>query len=110
MKTDPLRAYRHTRIKTATQGQLIVMLYDEGLKQLKTALNELESGQPRLDLVAVGPLIRLPRPAVVEHDHPDDDRQQQQRRDGEDQVQRLQVVDGSFIRHGVKNLVTTREC
>jgi flagellar protein FliS len=51
MKTDPLRAYRHTRIKTATQGQLIVMLYDEGLKQLKTALTELESSQPRLDLV-----------------------------------------------------------
>jgi len=51
MKTDPLRAYRHTRIKTATQGQLIVMLYDEGLRQLKTALTELESSQPRLDLV-----------------------------------------------------------
>lgn len=51
MNTDPLRAYRHTRVKTASQGQLIVMLYDEGLKQLKVAENELGSGQPKLDLV-----------------------------------------------------------
>lgn len=51
MNTDPLRAYRQTRVKTASQGQLIVMLYDEGLKQLKTAENELLSGQPKLDLV-----------------------------------------------------------
>ena len=51
MKTDPLRAYRQTRVKTASQGQLIVMLYDEGLKQLKTAENELSSNLPKLDLV-----------------------------------------------------------
>lgn len=51
MNTDPLRAYRQTRVKTASQGQLIVMLYDEGLKQLKIAENELGSRQPKLDLV-----------------------------------------------------------
>jgi flagellar protein FliS len=50
MNTDPLRAYRQTRVKTASQGQLIVMLYDEGLKQLKTAETQLGSGQPKLDL------------------------------------------------------------
>lgn len=51
MTTDPLRAYRQTRVKTASQGQLIVMLYDEGLKQLKTAEKGLEMTQPKLDLV-----------------------------------------------------------
>ena len=51
MNTDPLRAYRQTRVKTATQGRLIVMLYDEGLKQLKTAENEFHSSQPKLELV-----------------------------------------------------------
>ena len=51
MTTDPLRAYRHTRVKTASQGQLIVMLYDEGLRQLTAAAGELDSGQPKLDLV-----------------------------------------------------------
>jgi flagellar protein FliS len=50
MNTDPLRAYRQTRVKTASQGQLIVMLYDEGLKQLKTAETQLGSRQPKLDL------------------------------------------------------------
>jgi len=51
MNTDPLRAYRQTRVKTASQGQLIVMLYDEGLKQLNTAKREFESSRPKLDLV-----------------------------------------------------------
>ena len=30
-------AYKTTGVKTATQGKLIVMLYDEAIKQLKTA-------------------------------------------------------------------------
>jgi len=51
MKTDPLRAYRQTRVKTASQGQLIVMLYNEGLKQLKAAEREFQSSQPKLELV-----------------------------------------------------------
>jgi len=51
MKTDPLRAYRQTRVKTASQGQLIVMLYNEGLKQLKAAEREFQSAQPKLELV-----------------------------------------------------------
>ena len=51
MNTDPLRAYRQTRVTTASQGQLIVMLYNEGLKQLKTAEREFGSSSPKLELV-----------------------------------------------------------
>jgi flagellar protein FliS len=36
--TNALSAYRETRIKTASQGQLIVMLYDEALKHLDRGL------------------------------------------------------------------------
>jgi len=33
--TNALSAYKETRIRTASQGQLIVMLYDEAVKQLE---------------------------------------------------------------------------
>jgi flagellar protein FliS len=36
--TNALSAYRETRIKTASQGQLVVMLYDEALKHLDRGL------------------------------------------------------------------------
>jgi flagellar protein FliS len=36
--TNALSAYRETRIKTASQGQLIIMLYDEAIKQLDHGL------------------------------------------------------------------------
>ncbi|MDR0588925.1 MAG: flagellar export chaperone FliS [Spirochaetaceae bacterium] len=36
--TNALAAYRETRIKTASQGQLIVMLYDEAVRQLDHSL------------------------------------------------------------------------
>jgi flagellar protein FliS len=36
--TNQLSAYRETRIKTASQGQLIIMLYDEAVKQLDRGL------------------------------------------------------------------------
>ncbi|MDR0389474.1 MAG: flagellar export chaperone FliS [Spirochaetaceae bacterium] len=32
--TNGLTAYKETRIKTASQGQLIIMLYDEAVRQL----------------------------------------------------------------------------
>lgn len=51
MNTNPLSAYKQTRVKTASQGQLIVMLYDEGIRQLKTAENQLGASHPKLDLV-----------------------------------------------------------
>ncbi|MDR2759449.1 MAG: flagellar export chaperone FliS [Spirochaetaceae bacterium] len=37
--TNALAAYRETRIKTASQGQLIIMLYDEAVKQLDHSLD-----------------------------------------------------------------------
>ncbi len=51
MKANPLNAYRQTRVKTASQGRLIVMLYDEGVRQLDIAIEELSSDAPRLDLI-----------------------------------------------------------
>ena len=33
-----LNAYRETRVRTASQGTLIIMLYDEAIKQLGAAL------------------------------------------------------------------------
>lgn len=38
MTQNPLTAYRETRVKTASPGQLIVMLYDEAVKQCDIAL------------------------------------------------------------------------
>ena len=38
MTQNPLTAYRETRVKTASPGQLIVMLYDEAVKQCDLAL------------------------------------------------------------------------
>jgi flagellar protein FliS len=35
---NALSAYRETRIRTASQGQLIIMLYDEAVKQLNSGL------------------------------------------------------------------------
>jgi flagellar protein FliS len=40
--SSALSTYKETKIKTAGQGQLIVMLYDEGVKQLNRALELLE--------------------------------------------------------------------
>ena len=36
--TNALAAYKETRIRTASQGQLIVMLYDEAIRQLNKSL------------------------------------------------------------------------
>jgi len=38
MAYNALSAYKETRIRTASQGQLIVMLYDEAIKQLDKGL------------------------------------------------------------------------
>ena len=38
MNANPLAAYKETRVKTASPGQLIVMLYDEAVKQADTAV------------------------------------------------------------------------
>ena len=49
MKSNPLDKYQQTKVKTAGQGQIIVMLYNEALKQLDIANFELGSSSPRLD-------------------------------------------------------------
>ncbi len=52
MNSNPLAAYRETRVKTASPGQLVVMLYDEALKQCDIAI-ELsgEGSKPRPDRI-----------------------------------------------------------
>jgi flagellar protein FliS len=40
--TNGLTAYKETRIKTASQGQLIIMLYDEAVRQLDLGLELLK--------------------------------------------------------------------
>jgi flagellar protein FliS len=39
MNANPLAAYKETRVKTASPGQLVVMLYDEAIKQADTAVS-----------------------------------------------------------------------
>ncbi|MDR2509793.1 MAG: flagellar export chaperone FliS [Spirochaetaceae bacterium] len=42
--SNGLAAYRQTRIKTAGQGQLIIMLYDGAVKNLDLAIDLLKTG------------------------------------------------------------------
>ncbi len=48
---NPLNAYKETKIRTASQGQLIVMIYDEAIKQIDIAASGLEEGTKQLDMV-----------------------------------------------------------
>lgn len=48
---NPLNAYKETNIKTASPAKLILMIYDEALRQIDTALELLEGGDKRLDKV-----------------------------------------------------------
>jgi flagellar protein FliS len=48
---NPLNAYRETKVKTAGQGRLIVMLYDEAIKQIDLAADALKEGVRRYDAV-----------------------------------------------------------
>jgi flagellar secretion chaperone FliS len=49
---NPLAAYRETRVKTASPGQIIVMLYAEAVKQLDAAIEYLEKDiKKRPDLI-----------------------------------------------------------
>ncbi|MBP7096055.1 MAG: flagellar export chaperone FliS [Spirochaetia bacterium] len=48
MTQNPLAAYRETRVRTASPGQLVVMLYDEAVRQCDLALVPLErAGGPK---------------------------------------------------------------
>ena len=48
---NPLNAYREVSVRTATQGKLIVMLYDEAVKQLDLAITLLSQKSKQLDKV-----------------------------------------------------------
>jgi flagellar protein FliS len=57
---NPLTAYRETRVKTASPGQIIVMLYGEAVKQMDAAIEYLEK-----DIKARPDLIEKTSAAVV---------------------------------------------
>jgi flagellar secretion chaperone FliS len=46
---NPLNAYKETQIKTASQGKLIIMLYDGAIRQIDAGIHELEASTPSLD-------------------------------------------------------------
>jgi flagellar protein FliS len=48
---NPLNAYREVSVRTATQGKLIVMLYDEAVKQCDLAIALLGNKTRQLDKV-----------------------------------------------------------
>lgn len=49
MNANPLAAYRETRVRTASPGQLVVMLYDEAVKQCDRALEYLKKDDLKKD-------------------------------------------------------------
>ncbi len=49
--SNPLNAYKETKIRTASQGKLIIMLYDEAIKQIDLAMHEIESETKKFDKV-----------------------------------------------------------
>ena len=51
MSVNRLNAYRQTSVKTASQGRLIVMLYDEAIKQMDIAEDELGKNKVQHDAV-----------------------------------------------------------
>jgi len=46
---DATKTYKETKVQTAGQGQLIVMLYDEAVKQLARAIDISEKNQTEKD-------------------------------------------------------------
>ena len=48
---SPQNTYHQNRIKTASQSELIVMLYDGAIRNLETAVGELNTEKPKLDVV-----------------------------------------------------------
>lgn len=48
---NKLNAYKETHIKTASQGKIIIMLYDEALRQLDTAIRLLKDNSREYDKV-----------------------------------------------------------
>ncbi|MBN1520409.1 MAG: flagellar export chaperone FliS [Spirochaetales bacterium] len=57
MNQNPLAAYRETRVKTASPGQLVVMLYEEAVKQCDRAVELLSKGPKPADIERCGTII-----------------------------------------------------
>ncbi len=51
MSVNRLNAYKQTSVKTASQGRLIVMLYDEAIKQMDIAIDEFGKKNKKLDRI-----------------------------------------------------------
>ncbi len=51
MQTTSAHAYKETKVKTASQGQIIVMLYDAAIRNIDQAVEELRGEGSRLDIV-----------------------------------------------------------
>ena len=51
MQANPVNAYKQTRVRTASQGRVIVMLYDEAIRQLDVATRALSEGVRAFDRV-----------------------------------------------------------
>ena len=47
-----LNAYKETHIKTASGGRLIIMIYDEAVRQLDYAIEALGTKNPKFDLAS----------------------------------------------------------
>jgi len=50
-KYNPVDAYKEIKIKTASQGELILMLYDEAIKQIDIAIDSLSTKTKHLDRI-----------------------------------------------------------
>ncbi|HEB09924.1 MAG TPA: flagellar export chaperone FliS [Spirochaetales bacterium] len=51
-RIDQLKSYKETRIKTANQGKLIVMLYDGAIKYLNLALDSMDETDKHYDEIS----------------------------------------------------------
>ena len=49
--SNPLNAYGETKVMTASQARLVVMLYEEAIKQIDVACTYLNQNSKKLDLV-----------------------------------------------------------
>ena len=52
MNNNPLETYRETQIRTASQGKLIVMLYDGAIRNINLALESLKEKPRKLDKIS----------------------------------------------------------
>lgn len=50
-QSNPLNAYKETQIKTASQGKLIVMLYDGALKCINSAIEQIPLKHRKYDTI-----------------------------------------------------------